>query len=176
MNIKYYRRQKNVNRLGTIAITRPYNLLEHSYMVTVLFCHFAKLEGIPYDVDTIDRIMHHDIVETITGDLPYPIKHSSSLTEEAWAMIEKDAIKDHPDLKPYTDEVMESVFTAEQLKLFKMCDLLDLWIFLKEEYSMGNSTTACIEIIDRCETWIRGNFKSIDDYMFKNHYVPILLR
>ena len=165
MTINYYRCQKNVNRLGTIGITRPYNLLEHQYMVAMLFRHFAQKEGIAYDLDVLERILHHDIVEVVTGDLPYPVKHSSSMTETAWLVIEKEALTVHPELQEYTDDVMERKFTPEQLKLFKMCDLLDLWIFLKEEYGLGNRTEECSVIIARCETWILGTFSSIDTYI-----------
>lgn len=165
MDIPYYRRLKNVNRLGVEAILRPYNLLEHSYMVTVLFMHFAAKEGWAYGISCIDHILHHDILETVTGDLPYVVKRFSSTTLECWSKIEEEIVGVHPQLITYTDDYMERTLTPGQLELFKVCDLLDLWIFLKEEQGLGNTNARCQEIINTCVTLIKGKFKSVDQFM-----------
>lgn len=165
MNISYYRRLKNVNRLGTEIIQRPYNLLEHSYMVTVLFCKFAREINIPYDTSTIDLLLHHDIVEVITGDLPYTVKNCNDITKSCWSNIEQEVLRSRPNLLPYTDDAIRSKMTPQQYELFKVCDLLDLWIFLREERGIGNLSIANHEIIKTCEDLIYGKFREIDEFM-----------
>jgi 5'-deoxynucleotidase YfbR-like HD superfamily hydrolase len=165
MNIYYYRRLKNVNRLGCEPIMRSYNLLEHSYMVTVLFCHFAKEERILYDIDVLEAILHHDMLETVTGDLPYNIKNLSPTTQTCWEAIESEAINSFPQLAPYTDVRLRKTMSKKQFKIFKVCDLLDLWIFLREEQRLGNTALPIHEIITKCKSIIEGKYKSIDKYM-----------
>lgn len=165
MNIYHYRRLKNVNRLNTEPITRPYNLLEHSYMVTILFCHFAKLEHIEYDAVVLEAILHHDILETITGDLPWNVKNHNANTQSSWINIEEEAVKMKDQFEPYTDQNLENVMDTPQYTLFKTCDMLDLWIFLQEERRLGNMSLACFEIMERAKKLIYGKFRSIDDYM-----------
>jgi 5'-deoxynucleotidase YfbR-like HD superfamily hydrolase len=165
MEINYYRRLKNVNRLGTESKLRNYNLLEHSYMVVALFRHFASKEDVAYDLTTIDYIMHHDILEVISSDLPYTVKNLNEATIAAWEVIEKEVMKQHPQLQRYSDDNILRNMTAGQHLLFKACDLLDLWIFLKEEEALGNRTPECFNIIKTCERLVLGKFKSIDNFM-----------
>jgi len=165
MDIKYYRRLKNVDRLGIEAKLREYNLLEHQYMVAMLFRHFACKEDVAYDILIFDIILHHDIVETVTSDIPYPVKNFNSKTVECWSIIEQEVIQHHEQLIRYTDKNIENAMTPKQFSLFKVCDLLDLWIFLREEQTMGNNNNECKKIIKTCEKLIKGKFKTIDIYM-----------
>lgn len=165
MNIYHYRRLKNVNRLNTEPITRSYNLLEHSYMVTMLFCHFAKLELIEYDTVVLEAIMHHDILETVTGDLPWNVKNHNGETQSSWITIEEEAVKMKSGFDAYTDQNLQNVMNDKQYLLFKTCDMLDLWIFLQEERRLGNTALACFEIMERAKQIIYGKFRTIDDFM-----------
>ena len=163
MDIFYYRKLKNLDRLNGKFKLRNYNLIEHSYMVAMLFKHFAKIEDVCYDPQVFDAILHHDIVEVVTADLPYDVKNFSEETKLAWAKIEEELVKDHPQLERYTDTKL--VLTPFQFMLFKVCDLLDLWIFLKEESSYGNNSKDVREITQRAEEMIKGKFKSVDKYI-----------
>jgi 5'-deoxynucleotidase YfbR-like HD superfamily hydrolase len=134
-------------------------------MVTILFAHFAKLEKIGYDAKVLEVIMHHDILEVVTGDLPYTIKNLSSSTKACWSAIETETAIEFPSFDEYTDENIKKAMTKKQYKLFRACDLLDLWIFLAEENRLGNSALPIHEIRDKCVELIGGKFKSIDEYM-----------
>lgn len=169
MNIYYYRRLKNVNRLGNEPISRSYNLLEHSYMVTMLFAHFAKLEKIPYTADVLEIIMHHDIMETITGDLPWNVKNYNIYTRDAWDQIEQAMTVMVPQLEPYTDTHIKEQLTPEQHRLFKVCDMLDLWIFLQEERRLGNTALPIYEILQRAKENIECKYKSVDDFIIHGY-------
>lgn len=166
MDINYFRKCKNVQRLSQYYTHRPYNLLEHQYMTAVLFKHFASKEDVAYGMAEFDAIMKHDVLEVESTDLSFEVKHLNDITREAWETIEDEVLKNNPQLERYSD--MKELLTPLQHKLFKACDVLDLWIFCKEEQQLGNQTLNTV--IMNCENLIRGKFKSIDKYMgdFKN--------
>lgn len=151
MKIETYRQMKNVQRLAIHQILRPYNLLEHSYMVGILFMHFAKLEDIPYDINTLRLVLNHDVLETISGDMPYPAKNLNEKTKYHWERIESEIADAHPEMRPYTDHRIEQVMTPGQFDLFKACDLLELWIFIREEQEMGNLNDELNRVRIKCE-------------------------
>jgi len=173
MKVEYYRRMKNVRRLGVHTILREYNLLEHQYMVTMLFLKFAPLEDIPFDMKTLDLILHHDVLEIFTGDLPYDIKKINTLVEKSWDVVEQEVAHQHPQLKPYTDDQIESQMSPEVYKLFKACDMLELWIFIREEQVLGNNNRRLGEV-ERRAVRILSNFgfgsitQFINDFRIEN--------
>jgi len=150
MDIRYYRKMKNVNRLSMMFINRDYNLLEHSFMVAMLFRHFASLEDVCYDMQVFDLILHHDILESETTDLPWPIKNFSPAVKNAWEVIEEEVCKKHFQLDSYSDANLKGGMTSLQYDLFKVCDILDLFIFIKEEIAMGNRTKDILEVEFNC--------------------------
>lgn len=165
MDILYYRKMKNVERLSGTFKFRPYNLLEHQYMVAVLFRHFASLEDVSYDINTLDYVMHHDALESVTMDLIWPVKNFNKRTKECWEIIEEEIIKQNHQLDKYSDKSLKENLTPIQHKLFKNCDVLDLWIFLKEEWEMGNRSYKVKEALDNCEMLISKDFKHITKFM-----------
>lgn len=165
LRISDYRNMKNIERLNLVPILRSYNLLEHSYMVTVLFMYFSEFEGISCDYAVLKRILHHDVLETITGDLSYVVKNHNRITKNAWENIEQEMIKTNIRFAGHTDLEIELSFTEEQEQLFKACDLLELWIFIKEEIALGNRMKEILTIERRCVALLIGKFKSIDEFI-----------
>lgn len=168
MEIKYYRALKNIDRLTGVTKHKNYNLLEHSYMVAILFKKFASIEDVPYTMVEFDLVMNHDIVESVTGDLSYEVKKATHKTEISWEIIEDEIIKIHPQLDHYSDKRIKSGLNERQYNLFKTCDTLDLWIFLKEEVALGNTTSRVMQIIGNCERLIAkygSEFKTITNLM-----------
>jgi len=169
MKIEYYRRMKNIQRLGTHVIQREYNLLEHQYMVTVLFRHFAYREDVPYNIDTLDLVMKHDVLEIFTGDLPYDIKKINSLVEKSWDVVEQEVAEIHPELKPYTDTNIQQAMNPSQYKLFKACDMLELWVFIWEEMQLGNRNPRLAAVEKRARK-ILNDFSFVSIIQFMNNY------
>lgn len=165
IEVKYYRLMKNVDRMSRWPKLRGYNLLEHSYMVTVLFMRFAKLENVEYDVEVLDFILHHDVLEAITGDLGHDVKKMNFLTEDCWNAIENTVVERYPQFEKYTDVRADLLLTVDQHQLFKVCDLLDLWIFLNEEKALGNTSMHISDMIDTCISLVRDKFDSVTSYM-----------
>lgn len=163
--INYYLTLKNIDRLARMAKIRRYSLMEHSYMVAVLFRYFASKEDVPYDMCVFEHILHHDLLEAVSSDLPYDVKTLSQTTRKSWETIENEILKEHHLLRRYSDDNIKQTLSPRQFELFKACDMLDLWVFLKQEQSLGNTNKDCIEITQRCVDIIKGKFKHIDSFM-----------
>lgn len=165
MDINYYRKCKNIRRLQGTFIHREYNLLEHQYMVAVLFKNFASIEDISFDFNVFDKILHHDILEVETTDLIYTVKNFNEKTKQAWQDIENEILLKHFQLRKYSDHSIKSSLTENQFELFKVCDLLDLWIFCKEEKTAGNNNKQILEVISNCENLILNKFDSVTKFI-----------
>lgn len=171
--ITHYRMLRNVTRLSGVNIHRPYNLMEHQYMVTMLFMHFAPLEDVAYDMGTVKMLLHHDILEVATGDLSYVVKNLSDDTQKAWETIEEQVLLyRNPELTIFTDKNFKSIVTPLQFDLFKAVDLLELWIFCKEEEQLGNRSAGLLQVIKNCEEFIPKKFQKIQDFIlnYKNEF------
>lgn len=164
--INLYRYMMNVNRLSGRHIQRNYNIALHSYYVGLLFMHFAEIENIEFDVEVLNIVFKHDVLESITNDLPWPVKNLNEKTKKNWEEIEEEVIKANPILKNYSDEIIKMTLNKDQFNLFKACDYLELWIFVGEEISLGNCTNDIVIIFDRSRELIREfRFKSIMDFI-----------
>ena len=163
--IKYLLKCKDVERLSQYYHHRQYNLMEHQYLVGMMFMAFAKEENIEYDITVLQLVMKHDLLETISMDLSYEVKNLSFKTQEAWDVIENEVASCNPVLDKYTDVNIESGMNQEQFKLFKACDLLDLLLFLYSEESIGNNGVKIQILINRCQELIKGKFESIDNFL-----------
>ena len=141
--------------------------MSHQFMVAALFRHFAITEGIEYDLEVFDLVFHHDMLEVETTDLIYPVKGYSKATKEAWSVIESEVLKSHFQLKQFSDENIKAKLNDEQHRMFKACDVLDLWIFCKEEQAIGNKSIGIHEVIGRCEEliYVKFHFDSVIEFM-----------
>lgn len=128
------RRMKHVSRLaGTPTIHRQ-SLAEHCYYTGILFLHCAKQEGIELSPEEVYFVFLHDAAEIVTGDLLWPAKHSGD-NNEHWDTIEETALREQaPFLLPFRDNTLK----GEALKLFRYCDMLELFLCVCEEKQMGN--------------------------------------
>ena len=65
---------KDIQRLPNTPHHRGYNLLEHGLVVGMLFRWFAAEEDVAYDINVFDKVLLHDYVESVTGDLNACVK------------------------------------------------------------------------------------------------------
>jgi len=163
-----YRKMALIQRLSGTFKHRSYNLLEHSFMVQSYFKHFAKQEGIDYNLAVLDLVANHDIIETETGDLIQPVKALSEKTAHCWDSIEECVAEAFPHLQRYSDKNIEAGMNKQQFRLFKEVDLLDLYVFCLEELKIGNQTDAICKIIHHCDVRFTREdypFLSIQEYI-----------
>lgn len=147
--LKLIDKMRDVQRLAGKPIIKPYSLMEHCYYVAMLFKHFASRCDIPYSMDVFDLVLKHDLVEVVTGDLAYPVKNFSEETHSAWDVIETSLAK-HYGLENYSGYSLKERMTKGQYDLFKLCDILDLYIFVLREKSLGNNTEEIKEVENNC--------------------------
>jgi len=159
------RKMMNVTRFSSMLKNRKNDLTQHSFFVLKYFINFAKFLNISYTADTLETILNHDYMESITGDLDYAVKNMSKNTKKWWSYIEKEVVVKNSMMAKYTDEWIELSLNNEQLKLFKCCDLLDCWFFCIEEYLLGNKTNKVSQVISDCEEIIFKEFEIFKRFM-----------
>lgn len=167
---------KDIQRLPNTPHHRGYNLLEHGLVVGMLFRWFASEEDVAYDINVFDKVLLHDYVESVTGDLNACVKKFNKNTAAAWDIIEYEICHGDVNLLPYSDEEIKKTMTDLQYRLFKTCDYLDLWIFCKNEQALGNTSKKLLTCITNCEQLLEKYtdgwklFKSVQKFM--NQYEP----
>ena len=166
MEISNLLKLKNIERLSGTFTHRSYNLMEHQYMVAMLFQEFSKQECIEITMDEFEACLKHDMLESITGDLINPVKKLNSITSECWDKIEDEVIQANTEFNDYSDMNIRGKFKNElNYSLFKVCDYLDLWIFCKEEFSVGNHHKDLVKVIYKCQELIGNKFRSVKMFM-----------
>lgn len=164
---------KDIQRLPNTPHHRGYNLLEHCMVVGMLFRWFASEEDVPYDINVFDKVLLHDYVESVTGDLNACVKNYNENTSSAWDIIEWEICHSDLNLANYSDESIKKSMNDRQYKLFKTCDYLDLWIFCRNEQALGNTSTKLLACIKNCENLMQyfsenwRLFKSIQKFMMQ---------
>lgn len=163
-----HRKLANIERLAGTMKHRSYNLAEHSFYVMQLFSMIAEAEMIPYDKRDLILASRHDLLESITGDLLYPVKNLNGVTKESWEIIESEVIKKYPILEPYSDYNLKNGFSNDELhKVMKSADVLDLWLFCKEEKAMGNVSKNLLRVTGICENMLINEYyyQSVEKFM-----------
>ena len=98
---------------------------DHSWGVSVIMQHFYP----DCSKEMLLSCLYHDIPEYITGDIPGPLKRK------------------HPKLKAEIAKIERGVFrqlgityklTAKEEKILKVCDLLELVLYLEMLHKEGN--------------------------------------
>lgn len=139
-----YRDAGAVKRYHVKRTHRTQTIAEHTFGMLMLVKQVAA--GTFDDsrmVDLYEAILHHDLPELFTGDVPAPIKRV------------------HPDLGPLMDSIEEGLaplyMNVEDLDprdaaLLKWADRMDLVMWCLEEVRMGN--TNLIPTVARGLGWI----------------------
>lgn len=140
---------KHITRWGLMRNTNMENIQEHSLQVSMIAHALAVIRNTFFN-GTInpDRVavlaIYHDSNETLTGDLPTPIKYSNPSIQKAYKDLE-DISKDRlltmlPDeLKSTWKDILFYDETSEEGKIVKAADRLSAYIKCLEEEKAGNS-------------------------------------
>ena len=143
-------RMKYIDRWGLMRNTRRENLCEHSFEAAVLAHALAVLRNTRFGGRVNPEraavlALFHDAPETLTGDLPTPVKYYNPQIRGAYRAVE-DAAEQAllsllpADMRPaYAPLVCENDGQdAELLLLVKAADKLSALIKCMEERRMGN--------------------------------------
>ena len=147
-------RMKYINRWGLMRNTAQENLKEHSQSVAMLAHALGVINNLYFGGDANpDRLaslaLYHDAEETITGDMPTPVKYFSQSLRDAFAEVETEAKETLLSMLP---EEMAGVYRGllyctdpQEKRLVKAADVLDAYIKCVEELKAGNSEFAAAE-------------------------------
>lgn len=142
-------RMRNINRWCLMRNTFSENIQEHSHQVAILAHALAlvrrEILGLPCpDPDKCAvAALYHDATETLTGDLPTPIKYYNSEIKSAYKQVEHIAAERLVQMLPeqlqsfYAPLIMEE--DQEISIIVKAADKLSAYIKCVEEQKAGNS-------------------------------------
>jgi 5'-deoxynucleotidase len=142
-------RMRYITRWGLMRNSFVENIQEHSHQVAVLAHALAlirrdilKLEGPDPDRCAV-AALYHDASETLTGDMPTPIKYYNSEIKAAYKQVEHVASQRLLEMLPqelrsvYEPYVLES--DREVDAVVKAADKLSAHIKCLEEQKAGNT-------------------------------------
>ena len=142
-------RMRYITRWGLMRNTYSENIQEHSHQVAVLAHALAlirrnvlKLEGPDPDRCAV-AALYHDASETLTGDMPTPIKYYNPGIKEAYKQVERIAGERLLDMLPpeLRDSYEHLIFEDDLVvkPIVKAADKLSAYIKCMEEQKAGNT-------------------------------------
>lgn len=142
-------RMRYITRWGLMRNTYSENIQEHSHQVAVLAHALAlirryilKLEGPDPDHCAV-AALYHDASETLTGDMPTPIKYYNPGIKEAYKQVERIAGDRLLDMLPRElRSSYEHLIFGDDLQvkpIVKAADKLSAYIKCMEEQKAGNT-------------------------------------
>lgn len=143
-------RMKYINRWALMRNEHSENLSEHSFEVSVIAHALAvignKRFGKNYNGERAALLgLYHDTPETLTGDMPTPVKYYSDEVRSAYKTVEENACRNIISMLPedLKDEFyplfVASPEDEELHKLVKAADKISALIKCIEEKKAGNS-------------------------------------
>lgn len=116
-------------RCHTMQYIHPYNVAIHSYNALSLL---LVLHPNP-SVNLIKAVLWHDVPERWTGDVPSPAKWASTNLKEALDLLEQKIL-----IALDISDAFQQL-TKEELQWLTAVDLLELWVWGKEQFQLGNT-------------------------------------
>lgn len=143
-------RMKYINRWALMRNEHSENLSEHSFEVAVIANALAvignKRFGKNYNSERAALLgLYHDMPETLTGDMPTPVKYYSEEVRSAYKTVEDNACKRLIDMLPedFRSDFAPFLIAAEEddglWKLVKAADKISALIKCLEEKKAGNT-------------------------------------
>ena len=142
-------RMRYITRWGLMRNTFSENISEHSHQVAVLAHAMAlirrdilQLEGPDPDRCAV-AALYHDVSETLTGDMPTPIKYYNEDIKQAYKQVEKIACNRLLGMLPeqlrqsYAPMILEE--DEAVTRMVKAADKLSAYLKCLEEQKAGNT-------------------------------------
>lgn len=172
-------RMKYISRWGLMRNTSTENIQEHSLQVSILAHALAVISNACFNGNVNpDRVavlaVYHDSNETITGDLPTPIKYFNPSISKAYKDLE-DVSKNKllsmlPDeMKSEYQSILFFDETSAEGKIVKAADRISAYIKCLEEEKAGNTEfkKAAVSILNKIEEM---QMPEVDYFM--QHFIP----
>ncbi len=143
----YISRLHLIKRWGLMRSTREENTQEHSWQVAVVAHALAvisnRLFGSRLDEGRVAVLaLYHDVSETVTGDLPTPVKYANSEIERVFHALEAAAVEELAGKLPAElQEAFRPVLLPQpspEEELVHIADKLCAYLKCAEELQSGN--------------------------------------
>lgn len=143
-------RMKHIDRWGLMYNTQKENLSEHSFECALLTHYLAIIGnthfGRQYNPDKLAcRALFHDATETLTGDLPTPVKYYNQEISDVFHDIEAKAAGKILTYLPedlrnsYQDYLNGDALNEDEHALLSAADKLCAYIKCVQELKAGNN-------------------------------------
>lgn len=176
----YVERMKYIRRWALMRSLRDENDMEHSFQVAYVAHALALLRnerfGGNVDVGRVLEIaLYHDLSETVTGDMPTPVKYFNpemrALYNGLEATAEKRLLSTLPeDLKTIYAEFISPDTDSAEYRIVKAADKISAYLKCVEETKSGNTEFRRAMDGKREELMASGMAEVI---FFMEHIVPI---
>lgn len=147
----YISRLRLIKRWGLMRNTYSENTQEHSWQVAVVAHALALIKNRFYGGrinagQAAVLALFHDVSETVTGDLPTPVKYANDTIREAYHALEAAAVTELADklpeeLRPDYQAVLLPA-ASEEAELVHIADKICAYLKCTEEVSAGNQEFA----------------------------------
>ncbi len=108
---------------------RQESVAEHSFWVAIIVNELVTAKELDaIRADCLAYALYHDAEESVTGDLPNPVKRGRS-----WNEVEYDAFQE------IASPTMHKLYTSNAHELVKKADVAASLLFADEELQLGNS-------------------------------------
>lgn len=143
-------RMKYINRWALMRNEHSENLSEHSFEVAIIAHALAVIRNKRFGGNVNGERaallgLYHDMPETLTGDMPTPVKYYSEEVRAAYKTVEENACKSLIEMLPedFRKEFAPCLIAKEGdeeiWKLIKAADKISALIKCLEEKKAGNS-------------------------------------
>ncbi len=143
-------RMKYINRWALMRNEHSENLSEHSFEVAVIAHALAVIRNRRFGGNVNGERaallgLYHDMPETLTGDMPTPVKYYSEEVRSAYKTVEENACKSLVEMLPedfredFSPCLIAKEGDEELWKLVKAADKISALIKCLEEKKAGNS-------------------------------------
>ena len=143
-------RMKYINRWALMRNEHSENLSEHSFEVAVIANALAVIGNKRFDKSyNCERAallgLYHDMPETLTGDMPTPVKYYSDEVRAAYKTVEDNACKRLVEMLPadfrndFAPFLIADDADSDLWKLVKAADKISAYIKCLEEKKAGNT-------------------------------------
>lgn len=143
-------RMKYINRWALMRNEHSENLSEHSFEVAVIAHALAVIRNKRFGGNVNGERaallgLYHDMPETLTGDMPTPVKYYSEEVRAAYKTVEENACRSLIEMLPedfredFSPLLIAKEGDEELWKLVKAADKISALIKCLEEKKAGNS-------------------------------------
>lgn len=144
----YAERMKYIRRWSLMRSLRDETDMEHSFQVAYVAHALAVIEneiyGARYDIGSVLAMaLYHDLSETVTGDMPTPVKYFRPELRALYGDLE-DSAKTRllatlpPALRAAYEPVIAPDETSDTYRIVKAADRLSAYLKCLEETKCGN--------------------------------------